>query len=197
MPRPTPSSPQPFTDYLIAYDPISWNAYVNHPFPNGLAKGDLPLAAFIEFITQDYHFLKQYARANALAAYKSENLEEINGSMIIVAAVVKETANHIKYCETHNISQSELLATPESITNIAYNRYVLDIGNKGSLLDLRVVTAPCLIGYGVVGKRLVEAPHGEGQLVDRSDKNIFWSWIEEYGGDWYQGAVKTGIGTLY
>jgi thiaminase len=33
-------------------------------------------------------------------------------------------------------------------TNIAYTRYVLDTSMQGDLLDARVVTAPCLIGYG-------------------------------------------------
>jgi len=33
--------------------------------------------------------------------------------------------------------------------------------------------------------------------VERDEaKNKFWGWIAEYGGDWYQGAVKTGIGTF-
>lgn len=76
------------------------------------------------------------------------------------------------------------------MTNIAYTRYVLDTSAKGDLLDTRVVTAPCLIGYGVVGKRLVEVTEG----VDKSEANPYWEWVKEYGGEWYQGAVTTGIG---
>jgi hydroxymethylpyrimidine/phosphomethylpyrimidine kinase / thiaminase len=73
----------------------------------------------------------------------------------------------------------------------AYNRYVLDVSQKGDLLDNRVVTAPCLLGYGEVGARLVNATEG----VDRNEEtNPYWGWIKEYGGDWYQGAVQTGIG---
>jgi hypothetical protein len=36
---------------------------------------------------------------------------------------------------------------------------------------------------------------GEGVGFDKSEGNPYWGWIAEYGGDWYQGAVKTGIGT--
>ena len=86
------------------------------------------------------------------------------------------------------------MTVPESLSNIAYTRYVLDTSSKGDLLDTRVVTAPCLIGYGKVGERLVATLEG----VERDEtKNKYWGWIAEYGGDWYQGAVKTGIGKLH
>ena len=95
-----------------------------------------------------------------------------------------------QYCEQYGITREALLAVPESVTCIAYTRYVLDVAAKGDLLDARVVTYPCLIGYGQVGSRLVAATEG----VDRTEQNPYWGWIKEYGGDWYQGAVKTGMG---
>jgi hydroxymethylpyrimidine/phosphomethylpyrimidine kinase len=61
---------------------------------------------------------------------------------------------------------------------------------QGDLLDARVVTAPCLIGYGHVGARLLAAT--EGVETDET-KNPYWGWIKEYGSDWYQGAVRKGI----
>ncbi|BGP26965.1 trifunctional hydroxymethylpyrimidine kinase/phosphomethylpyrimidine kinase/thiaminase [Rhodotorula toruloides] len=193
LPLPNPHSPTPFTDYLIAYNPSAWSRYVNHPFPNGLADGTMPLEAFLHFIQQDYHFLKQYGRSNALAAYKTEDMRLMAGSIQIVNDVVRETEMHVKYCERYGISRAQLQAIPESVTNIAYTRYVLDVSSKGDLLDARVVTAPCLIGYGEVGRRLVNATSG----VNRDETtNPYWGWIAEYGGDWYQGAVQTGIEVL-
>ncbi|BGP34640.1 trifunctional hydroxymethylpyrimidine kinase/phosphomethylpyrimidine kinase/thiaminase [Rhodotorula toruloides] len=193
LPLPNPHSPTPFTDYLIAYNPSAWSRYVNHPFPQGLADGTMPLEAFLHFIQQDYHFLKQYGRSNALAAYKTEDMRLMAGSIQIVNDVVRETEMHVKYCEKYGISHAQLQAIPESVTNIAYTRYVLDVASKGDLLDARVVTAPCLIGYGEVGRRLVNATSG----VNRDEStNPYWGWIAEYGGDWYQGAVKTGIDVL-
>ncbi|ORY77615.1 Phosphomethylpyrimidine kinase-domain-containing protein [Leucosporidium creatinivorum] len=193
LPLPTKLHPTPFTDYLRNYDRPLWESYVNHPFPNGLASGKMPLPSFLHFIEQDYHFLKQYGRTNALAAYKTENMEEMAASIVIVDAVVKETEMHVAYCEKYGISRAQLMAVEESVANLAYNRYVLDISQKGDLLDNRVVTAPCLLGYGEAGLRLVNASEG----VDRNEEtNPYWGWIKEYGGDWYQGAVKTGIDLL-
>ncbi|GAA6021923.1 hypothetical protein JCM10207_002601 [Rhodosporidiobolus poonsookiae] len=192
LPLPTASSPTPFQDYLLAHNPDAWERYVDHPFPNGLAAGTMPVEGFLEFIVQDYHFLKQYARANSLAAYKTEDRELMQGSIEIVQECLKETEMHIKYCETFGISYATLLSTPESVTNVAYTRFVLDTTMRGDLVDALVVKHACLLGYGVAGARLLAKTEG----VDRSEKNVYWNWIKEYGGDWYQGAVKKGTELL-
>ncbi|KAK4046585.1 trifunctional hydroxymethylpyrimidine kinase/phosphomethylpyrimidine kinase/thiaminase [Microbotryomycetes sp. JL201] len=196
LPLPTALSPTPFTDFLIDYDPVSWQAYVNHPFPTGLAQGTIPLESFLHFIKQDYHFLKQYARTNALAVYKTLDLAEMQASSEIVQTVIKETESKkltAFYCEKYGISREQLQLVPESVTNVAYTRYVLDVSSKGDLLDNKVVTAPCLIGYGQVGHTLLNA---SDDSVNKSSTNEYWSWIEEYGSDWFQQAVRTGIQSM-
>lgn len=75
------------------------------------------------------------------------------------------------------------------MTNIAYNRYVLDVSSAGSMLDLRIATAPCLLGYGEVGLRLANRPDTE---VDRSKSNPYYEWAINYGKPEFQAAVKTG-----
>lgn len=142
----------------------------------------------------------------------------MGGSIEIVNDVLRETEMHVKvrsssstpaealsyvrpdlglhrdqYCEKYGMTRAELQSVPESVTNIAYTRYVLDTSMQGDLLDARVVTAPCLIGYGQVGKRLLAAREG----VERDEeKNPYWGWIAEYGSEWFQGAVQKGIGEL-
>ncbi|SCV73338.1 BQ2448_7264 [Microbotryum intermedium] len=192
IPLPTPLSPTPLTDFLTSYSPSTWSRYVNHPFPQSLADGTCPLPSFLEFITQDYHFLIHYARTNALMGYKSLDVEDMRGSSKIVETVLRETEMHVQYCEKYSISRSTLLSIPESLANLAYNRYVLDTCSRGDLLDARIVTFPCLLGYGQVGQRLKV---WEGKVDDR-DKNRYWSWIETYSGDWYQEAVRTGTDLL-
>lgn len=56
-------------------------------------------------------------------------------------------------------------------------------------------TAPCLIGYGHVGARLLSSTPGV-TVNSNPDLNPYWGWIREYGGEWYQGCVKSGIGAL-
>jgi len=186
---PSLTSPHPFTDYLIARTGDLWEKYVNHPFTVQLGNGTLPMQAFLYFIKQDYSFLFSYARTNALAAYKAKTFAELEGSTFIVQTVLHEVQLHIKFCESQGISKEELEATKESVTNIAYNRYVLDVGNTGDMLDLRVATAPCLLGYGEVGVRLATKPDSE---VDRTANNKYYEWALNYAKDEFQTAVRTG-----
>jgi hydroxymethylpyrimidine/phosphomethylpyrimidine kinase len=82
-----------------------------------------------------------------------------------------------------------MINTPESMANVAYTRYVLDIGMTGGLLDLGLAIAPCLIGYGMIGSRLYNDPN-----TVRGDANPYWEWIKNYHDSNYQDAVDRGIG---
>lgn len=54
-----------------------WHQFINHPFVLGLGSGELPLESFKGYLIQDYLYLVHFARANALASYKSKNMEDI------------------------------------------------------------------------------------------------------------------------
>src|SRR5690606_16656978 len=67
-----------------------WNAYVDHAFVRGLGDGSLPQAAFRNYLVQDYLFLVQFARAHALAAYKSRTLADMRAAREGLAAILDE-----------------------------------------------------------------------------------------------------------
>jgi thiaminase len=50
--------------------------------------------------------------------------------------------------------------------------------------------APCLIGYGVIARRLYDDP------LTKREGNIYWKWIENYVADDFAEAVKVGSGKL-
>ncbi|MED5360546.1 MAG: thiaminase II, partial [Pseudomonadota bacterium] len=54
-----------------------WKRYTHHDFVAGIADGTLPEAAFRHYLIQDYLFLIQFARAYALAVYKSDKLADM------------------------------------------------------------------------------------------------------------------------
>lgn len=68
-----------FIDYLLERPDVLpvWQRYINHPFVLALGNGELPLDSFKGYLIQDYLYLVQFARANALASYKSKNMEDI------------------------------------------------------------------------------------------------------------------------
>ena len=73
---------------------------------------------------------------------------------------------------------------------MAYTRLVLERGLSGDLLDLLVALAPCVVGYGEIGARLM-AEH----RADLSD-NPYQEWIEAYAGDEYQEVARSAIEQL-
>lgn len=167
----------------------AWLGYTEHDFVNQLGEGTLPTAAFQDYLVQDYLFLVQFARANALAAYKSRTLAEIQGSADALSAILAETELHVRLTERWGISREELEATPEKQATVAYTRYVLDCGMTGDLLDLNVALAPCTIGYAEIGERLAR------QYAPGAD-HPYREWIEEYAGAEFQGAARAAIARL-
>ncbi|MEP4433564.1 MAG: thiaminase II, partial [Hyphomicrobiales bacterium] len=57
-----------------------WLAYTQHDFVRQMGEGTLPRPAFQKYLVQDYLFLIQFARAHALAVYKSTNLTDMRAA---------------------------------------------------------------------------------------------------------------------
>lgn len=157
-----------------------WAAYTRHPFTDAMADGTLPEAAFRHYLVQDYLFLIEFARAYALAVYKSPTLADMRSGAAALAAILDvEMGLHVKLCGAWGLSPDDLERAPSEPETLAYTRYVLDAGMRGDLLSLKVALAPCVIGYAEIARRLEGGPRG------RDDGNPFRAWIAEYAGDAY------------
>jgi len=160
-----------------------WRSYVDHAFVRQLGDGTLPEAAFRAYLVQDYLFLIQFARAYALAAYKSRSVSDIRAAQAGLAAILDEMELHVRLCGRWGLSRDDIAAAPEHQATVAYTRFVLDCGAAGDLLDLHVALAPCVVGYAEIGRKL--APQGIAALGDHR----YREWIGEYAGESYQGVA--------
>ena len=169
-----------------------WDAYIQHDFVQQLGNGTLAADAFRHYLKQDYLFLIQFARAFALAAYKSPTLVDLRQAKAGLEAIVDlELGLHIQYCREWGISEQELQALPEARATMAYTRYVLDTGNRGDLLDLHVALAPCLVGYGQIAQWL----NSRSETL-RGEQNPYDAWITMYESDEFQSATAAEIDWL-
>jgi thiaminase/transcriptional activator TenA len=158
-----------------------WLAYIGHPFTAGLADGTLPETAFRHYLVQDYLFLVEFARAYALAVYKSPQLADMREAASGLSAILDvEMKLHVKLCAGWGLSPDDLERALPAAEMLAYTRYVLETGMRGDLLALQVALAPCVIGYAEIAARLAARP--EACVAT----NPYRVWIAEYAGAPYQ-----------
>ena len=169
-----------FFERLKTEASAEWRAYTEHPFTAGLADGTLPEAAFRHYLVQDYLFLIEFARAYALAVYKSIQLADMREAASGLSAILDVEMNlHVKLCAGWGLSPRDLEQAPSAAETLAYTRYVLDAGMRGDLLSLKVALAPCVIGYAEIATRLAETDAC-------APTNPYQVWIDEYAGAPYQ-----------
>lgn len=162
-----------------------WSSYVDHAFVRRLGDATLPEAAFRTYLVQDYLFLIQFARAYALAVYKSRTLADMRAAHAGVAAILDvEMDLHVRLCGRWGLSPAELEAAPELQATVAYTRFVLDCGMSGDLLDLHVALTPCVIGYAEIARQLAAG------IKQPLTNHPYREWIGEYAGDAYQAIAQ-------
>lgn len=184
----TLSSPDSLFSRLKQTCTDDWQAYTTHTFIRQLGAGTLPERAFRHYLIQDYLFLVQFARAWALAAFKSDDLEDIRNAAASLSAIVDiEMGLHVKYCADWGLTEAEMTATPEAMETTAYTRYVFERGMAGDVLDLHVALAPCIVGYGEIGVSLAEDP------TTVLTGNPYRDWIEMYSGDEYLDVARQAV----
>lgn len=163
MTSPTKANPQPFTTHLINSVKPIWDKYINHPFVLQLGQGTLDERKFAHYLRQDWLYLRHYARAHGLLSAKATTFDDITAFSGIALHVGRESNMHVAFCESFGISLADLHATAEAPGTSAYALYILDVGQRGNLLDLMLAVASCCLGYGEVGLLLQERiANGEG-----------------------------------
>ena len=132
-------------------------AILNHPFVQGISRGDLAPERFKFYITQDYAYLIDYARVLALAAARAPQLD----TMAWFAKLLDETLNtemelHRNYCAQFGIPRQELETANPAPTTIAYTAYLLRTASQGSFGELTAALLPCQWGYWEIGQHLAQ-----------------------------------------
>ncbi len=161
-----------------------WDLYVQHPFVQQLGQGTLANESFRHYLQQDYLYLIHYARAHALAVFKSDSPAQMRASLPSLSALVEhEISLHIDYCKSWGLQENDILELPEAVATVAYTRYLIDAGLQGDLADLYAALVPCALGYAHVGQYLTEAGNS------LAEGNPYTNWIDMYAGEEYQQAA--------
>jgi len=167
-----------------------WQQAQDHAFVQALARGDLAQRKYVYYLKQDYAYLEGYSRAIALATAKAPALallEQFAG--LLHETLTLEMQLHRDYCAEFSINAEELTATEPAPVCQAYIDFCIAAAATGDSLDLLTALAPCGIGYGEIGARLIALP-------EMKPSHPYHKWAATYGGEEYQAYVRWMVQTL-
>ncbi len=150
-----------------------------HPFVQGLADGSLDPEAFRRYVAQDAFFLAAFARGYALAAARSDRIEDVAMFHQLMGSVLEEMQTHRRYAARLGI---ELDAVEPYEQTLAYTEFLSRTAWSSGLAETIAAMTPCMRVYAYLGLDLAA-----GGVPD----HVYGDWIRTYASDEFQAAAST------
>ena len=180
-----PASRPGWTGRLWAEIEPVYDAILDHPFIKGLASGELGVDSFVQFISQDTHYLQDYVRTLLTLAAKAPDFAATKMlTTHAAAAAAAETGLHAELMTDLGRDPAELLAFDARPTTRAYTSFMLATVFTGSFADGLTAIIPCFWIYAEVGQHLKQAG---------SPNPVYQRWIDSYGSDDYLREVLLAL----
>jgi thiaminase/transcriptional activator TenA len=146
-----------FSAELVEKAKPYYEAQLQKRFLVELGSGDLPLDVFRYFVKVDYAYLVNHVHVWSLAVAKSDR----PGTMRVLARQLDRSLNDEiplleSYAGKFGISQRELHEQRMGPLKYAYARHQVAAGYRESLGELMAAALPCKLGFGEIGRALVE-----------------------------------------
>lgn len=177
-----------FSESLKTATKQSWAYSMNHPFVQGIIKGDLPLETFKNYIMQDIYYLKHYGKVHAFAAAHADDFSQA----ALLAEKAQNTAEseltvHKEHARILNITDDDLSNFKPAPTAYAYTSHLYRAALSGSLAQIVASMLPCYWLYADIGLENRDAKSGVG---------IYDNWIQMYASNWFQESACEMIDLL-
>jgi thiaminase/transcriptional activator TenA len=152
-------------------------ACLHHPFVRGLADGTLEPEAFRQYVAQDAFFLNTFARAYAVAAARSQDMETLISLCELLNGVLQELRLHAGYVQELKI---ELARVQPYWAVEAYTNFLLATAWHREPGETIAAMTPCMQLYGYLGAELAKTV---------TPGNPYQPWITTYSGCDFQALV--------
>ncbi|ORY10411.1 Phosphomethylpyrimidine kinase-domain-containing protein [Clohesyomyces aquaticus] len=215
-----PFPPGGFIEYLLEREDVAlpWKDYTEHSFVRQMADGTLPVELFRDYLIQDYLFLIHFARANALASYKSKNMADTGRCAQQVLHLQEEIKLHVEFCKDYGLTVEDIENQEESQGKtglFVFRSWLIAF----SVHSIHKVTSPPWTDSSmanVVARYVLDIGQSEDwlalqiallpcllgygniarRLYDDSrtirEANKYWKWIETYVAEDYVEAMRNG-----
>ncbi len=156
-------------------------AILAHPFLTGLTDGTLDSDVFAQYVAQDVHYLRDYARALSIVAAKAPTLTDTAMFARHAAEVFDvELALHSALLPELGLDATAIDQAPATPTTRAYTSYLLATAYGGSFADGLAAVLPCYWIYAEVGANLIRRGSADRR---------YQRWIDSYGGEEFAKTV--------
>ena len=164
-----------FTDVMRREaDPI-FEAIINHPFVQGIGKGELKKEQLIHYVKQDYKYLTSFMRVYGIGISRCTDRKDIAMFHEKIGFILNDEIHpHNNFCDVAGVKYEDLQGEPLSPTATHYISHMLSAAHNGSLAEILSVLLPCPWTYLEIGQRLIEQ-----YKPDRD--HPFYDWIAFYG----------------
>lgn len=158
-------------------------ACLEHPFVQGIARGDLARPAFEFYVAQDAVFLEAFARAYALAIGRAPDRASMDDFKALLDGVFDELGLHAGYAERWGVA---LDVEPAPATR-AYTDFLLRVASLEPVGHLCAAMTPCMRLYAWLGQQL---------QPDTDPDSPYREWVETYADPEFEALAATLEGLL-
>jgi thiaminase/transcriptional activator TenA len=181
--------PLGFTEQLRKNADHIWEANFNHPFVQGIGKGNLPAEKFIFYLKQDYVYLIDFSRYFALIAARASSLSLMIGfADLLHTTLTTEMELHRGICADFGITPEELEKTEPMPGTLNYTSFLIKSALMGTTGETLAGFLPCAWGYVEIAQRL--------KKNGLPDEKHYRAWIEAYASDEFDALVRHYRGLL-
>ena len=175
----------PFSQDAWQKNPDLYQATLNLPFNQELARGTLNREAFCHYVIQDAHYLEAYGRAlSACSAKASDATGVLQFAIFAQGAVEVERQLYNGFMQQFGITAEQFAQTPLTAASHHYTSYLLATAWAESYPVVLAALLPCFWIYAEVGKDI---------LARSAPNNPYQAWIDTYSGEEFNEGVRKVI----
>ncbi|MDG5472591.1 thiaminase II [Jeotgalibacillus sp. ET6] len=163
-----------FTEELRRENEDIFSLIFDHPFVQGIGKGDVPEEALAHYIKADYEYLNAFMKIYGIAISKSSSREDIAYFNKQIDFVLhSEIHPHNNFCEVIGVSYEDLQGYPLPPTADHYIKHMMAHAQLGTLGEIIAALLPCPWTYFEIGRELIKQ-------YSPSEDHPFFPWITFY-----------------
>lgn len=152
-----------------------FNKIYEHPFVEGIRKGNLTNEQLIHYVRQDYLYLNAYIQLYGMAITKSVTREDMAFFYQGIGFILNdEVQPHHEFCRAAGVTLEEIQTNVMAMTTRNYRNHMFIVAQMGTLAELYAAMLPCPWTYEYIAQRMLSE-----SLI--AEDHPYYKWIHFYG----------------